>query len=128
MAPIRRRHSDESGAEIIEFSLVLPLLLLLVLGIFDFGLVFRAYEIITNAAREGARLSVLSGYTTTDVQTRVDQYVQAAGLGGPGTVTTATLAGVSSGDSPRRLAVGAGLDKVNGVVPDTCTSSMMPAT
>ena len=37
----------------IEFSLTLPLLLLIVLGIIEFGLIFREYEVITNAAREG---------------------------------------------------------------------------
>lgn len=84
----RRRFADQSGAEVIEFALVLPLLLLIVMGIIDFGLIFRTYEVITNAAREGARIGVLPGYGNADIIARVDQYVQAAGLGGPGTATT----------------------------------------
>ena len=43
----------ERGAELIEFALVLPLLLLLVLGIVDFGFMFQRLEVVTNAAREG---------------------------------------------------------------------------
>ena len=59
----------------------LPLLLLVVLGIVDFGRLFQRYEVLTNAAREGARVAVLpGGYSTTDVQDRVRQYLAAGGL------------------------------------------------
>ena len=44
---------SERGSQLIEFALVLPLLLLVVLGIMDFGLLFQRYEAVTNAAREG---------------------------------------------------------------------------
>ena len=86
MAAVTRRTarwSDESGAELIEFALVLPLLLLIVLGIIDFGFLFQRYEVITNAAREGARVAVLPGYGDADVIVRVDQYLTAGGLTGP---------------------------------------------
>ena len=75
-----RSPRSERGAQLIEFALVLPLLLLIILGIMDFGLLFQRYEAVTNAAREGARIAVLSGYTTPDVQARVTQYLGDAGL------------------------------------------------
>lgn len=75
-----RRLASEVGAELIEFALVLPLLLLVMLGIMDFGLLFQRYEAVTNAAREGARVAVLPGYAQADVQARVTQYLAAAGL------------------------------------------------
>ena len=90
MAALRRsraRWSDESGAELIEFALSLPILLLLGLGIMDFGLLFRRYEVITNAAREGARVGILPGYAAADVGVRVNQYVTTAGLTGTPTLT-----------------------------------------
>lgn len=68
------------GAELVEFALVLPVLLLVFAAIVDFALLFRSYEIVTNASREGARVGVLSGYSTTDAQTRALQYLDAAGL------------------------------------------------
>ena len=80
MAQVRRwfRHCrSDDGANLIEFALVLPLLLLVVLGIAEFGFIFQRYEVITNAAREGARLAVLPGYTTPDVQARVASYTYA---------------------------------------------------
>ena len=77
---ICRRIRCEKGAELIEFALVFPLLLLVVFGIMDFGLLFQRYEAVTNAAREGARVAVLPGYAQADVKARVIQYLAAAGL------------------------------------------------
>ena len=75
-----RRLACEKGAELIEFALVFPLLLLVMVGIMDFGLLFQRYEAVTNAAREGARIAVLPGYAQADVEARVIQYLAAAGL------------------------------------------------
>ena len=69
-----RRWRSEDGAQLVEFALVLPLLLLVMLGIAEFGFMFQRYEVVTNAAREGARLAVLPGYTDADVQARVASY------------------------------------------------------
>ena len=52
---LRLIRRSERGASLIETALVLPLLLLLVGGIVDFGFAFNNYITITNAAREGAR-------------------------------------------------------------------------
>jgi Flp pilus assembly protein TadG len=48
---------DSRGQSITEFALVLPLLLVLVGGIVDFGLIFFIGQVIQNAAREGARVA-----------------------------------------------------------------------
>ena len=70
-----RRFCGDQAAQLVEFALVLPMLLLVVLGIAEFGFIFQRYEVVTNAAREGARMAVLPGYTTADVTTRVRAYV-----------------------------------------------------
>jgi Flp pilus assembly protein TadG len=77
-----RRGLGESGQAIIEMALTLPLLLLIVLGMFDFGLMFQRYEVVTNAAREGARIGVLPGYSTTDANQRALDYLAVGGLSG----------------------------------------------
>lgn len=81
-----RTGRGESGAELVELAVVLPLLLILIAGIVDFGFLLQSFEVVTNAAREGARIGVLPGYKTADVQGRVNSYITAAGL--PGTATT----------------------------------------
>ena len=75
-----RRLSSERGSQIVEGALVLPLLLLVVLGILDFGMLFWRFESVTNAAREGARVAVLQGYEEADVELRVEQFLTDAGL------------------------------------------------
>ena len=76
----RKRLQSESGAELIEVALTLPLLMLVLLGIIEFGFVFQQYEVITNAAREGARVAVLPSYSTDDAKTRIQNYLDASGL------------------------------------------------
>src|SRR5438309_2240325 len=46
-----------SGAAIVEMALVTPILVMLLVGIVDFGRVWNAYEVVTNAAREAARIA-----------------------------------------------------------------------
>jgi Flp pilus assembly protein TadG len=72
------RRNGDRGAALVELALVVPLLLVLIAGIVDFGFAFQRYEVITNAAREGARLSSLTGYDDAFVQERVRDYVKKA--------------------------------------------------
>ena len=55
------RHQDrERGAAAVEFALVLPVLLLLLVGIIEFGRLYNAQIVITNAAREAARTMAIT--------------------------------------------------------------------
>ena len=56
---------DTHASQIVEFAVTLPLLLVLVVGIFDFGNAFNLKQKLTNAAREAARLGASS--TTSDL-------------------------------------------------------------
>lgn len=64
----------DRGATVVEFALLLPLLLLVVLGIVDFGRMLNAQITLTQAAREGARLVALG-------QPNVASRTQAAATG-----------------------------------------------
>ena len=92
----RRFLRAESGAEMIEFGLTLPLLLLLVSGMVEFGFLLQQYEVVTNAAREGARIAVLPTYAPSqtarvnNATARVNQYLTNAGL-------NQSLAGITVG-------------------------------
>ena len=46
---------DEEGQNIVEFALLLPVLMYLLMGIIQFGFIFAAYLTLNNAVREGAR-------------------------------------------------------------------------
>ena len=47
--------NNQNGAALVEFAIVLPLLLILIFGIIEFGVMFYDKAMITNATREGAR-------------------------------------------------------------------------
>jgi Flp pilus assembly protein TadG len=59
----RRPHHGERGAAVVEFALVVPVLLLLVLGIAEFGRAYNIQSIISGAAREGVRTMALENDT-----------------------------------------------------------------
>jgi hypothetical protein len=61
------RHGRERGAAAVEFALVLPLLLMLVVGIVDLGQVFNAEIVMDDAAKEAVRSLTLSGSTSQAV-------------------------------------------------------------
>ncbi len=82
MASLTRRTawSANEGAALVEFAVVLPLMLLVLFGMIDFGLLFQRYQVVTNAAREGARIAVLPGYSDADAEARVTEFLVAGGL------------------------------------------------
>lgn len=54
-----RKVRSEAGTALVETAITLPLLLLVAVGIFEFGRAYQTWLVLTNAAREGARLAVL---------------------------------------------------------------------
>jgi Flp pilus assembly protein TadG len=94
----RHRFRSQRGAELIEFALVLPILLLAFAAIVDFAMVFQRFLTVSNAAREGARIAVLPGYTLADVQNRVTLYVRQGT--GDATVSPTTVLTPVSIDPP----------------------------
>jgi len=77
---------------IVEAAFILPLFLLILIGILEFGLVFHDYLILQNASREGARYGAI-GRTQSEIEERVRDYsfalddggltVQVVNAGGP---------------------------------------------
>ena len=84
----------------------MPLLLLVVLGIFDFGFLFQRYEIVTNAAREGARVAVLPEYTDPhQAEMHAENYLHFSGIAGTA-VNTANCP-IGAALSPGRICISA---------------------
>ena len=73
----------EAGTALLETAVTLPLLLLVSVGIFEFGRAFQTWQVLTNAAREGARVAVLPNPATGAVESRVRDYIVAGQLPSP---------------------------------------------
>jgi Flp pilus assembly protein TadG len=56
------RRSDDRGAAMVEFAIVMPLLFLILFGIIEFAIAFNDYQSIRQGARDGARQAVVNDY------------------------------------------------------------------
>ncbi|MDH7480265.1 MAG: TadE/TadG family type IV pilus assembly protein, partial [Syntrophomonadaceae bacterium] len=63
----------ESGQTLVELALLLPVLLLLLLGVVEFGRILMTYLMISHSSREGARLAAVGGSDSAVVQRVQDQ-------------------------------------------------------
>lgn len=94
----RFRH-DDRGAVMVEFAIVLPVLLLILLGIIEFGRAYNAQVSIQAAAREGARELALDESSTE---------VESATRGGAPSVTIDSIAQApcpASGDGKAKVTI-----------------------
>lgn len=90
--PHKMQQFGQKGTATVEFGLLLPVLVLIVSGIIEFGLALYDKAVITNASREGARAGIVlrvPSVTPTEITARVTQYTGTAllSLGAPGAVT-----------------------------------------
>lgn len=74
------KRKKERGAALIESAITIPIILLISVGIFEFGRAFQTWQVLTNAAREGARVSIIAGRTNADVENAVRKYLEVGGL------------------------------------------------
>jgi Flp pilus assembly protein TadG len=92
--PSSSRKKSDRGTAAVEFALIVPVLLLIVFGIIDFGRALNAQISLTGAAREGVRLAAL-GYSNAAIDARVA--AAAPSLTG---VTTTVVASCPPGAGP----------------------------
>jgi Flp pilus assembly protein TadG len=88
---------NERGVVAAEFALLLPVLLLILFGIIEFGMMMYGREVVTNAAREGARAGIVQGppkRTASEITTIADNYLTGTGINPADVTFTATGAGL----------------------------------
>ena len=71
---------NQRGAALIETAFTIPIILLIAVGIFEFGRAYQTWQVLTNAAREGARVAILAEKTDADVAATVRNYMSTGGL------------------------------------------------
>ncbi len=102
MRRIRALLTGDEGQSMIEAAMTLPIVLLVCVGIFEFGRAFQTWQVLTNAAREGARIAVMPSSVPTGVQTIVKNYMTDGQLDAPA-VSSATVT-----VSPGTVGIGGG--------------------
>lgn len=87
---------DRRGTAVVELALVLPVFLLLVFGMIEFGRAVMVQHTLVNASREGARQAVIDGSTVAQVVNRVDTCLKAAAI--PGATIQYAVNGITVAD------------------------------
>lgn len=90
-----------SGAVAVEFAVVLPLFLIFVFGIIEFGMALYNKQVLTNASREGARAGIIARAprpTPEEIAKVVRQYLGKAGLDADKATILVQGAGGDSGE------------------------------
>lgn len=75
-----RIEAGRRGQAIIEFVLIVPLLMVFLFGIIEMGHAWNTHHVVTNAAREGARVAALPGMGADTVRATIEERLQAGGL------------------------------------------------
>jgi len=75
-----KRLRNQRGAALIETAITIPLVLLVSVSIFEFGRAYQTWQVLTNAAREGARVSILTDQTDNQVTAAVRNYMTSGRL------------------------------------------------
>lgn len=96
---ISMKRLNERGAVAVEFALLLPVVLLILFAIIDFGMMMYGREIVTNAAREGARAGIVQGppkRTSGEITTIASNYLNGTGVNQADVTFTPAGAGLAS--------------------------------
>jgi len=94
-----KRLRNQRGAALIETAITIPLVLLVSVSIFEFGRAYQTWQILTNAAREGARIAVLEGPTDAQVTTTVRNYLTAGRISNASSASVTVVRNVPFGST-----------------------------
>ncbi len=78
--PLRAWILGERASATVEFAMVLPILMLFLFGIIEFGRVLSVQHLLNTAAREGARTAVLPGADNAAVIAKINDVLSGAGM------------------------------------------------
>lgn len=73
-------NTSESGSATVEFALVLPIFLLLIFGMIEFGRLLSVQHLLNTAAREGARMASLPGADNASVIAKINEVLSGGGI------------------------------------------------
>jgi Flp pilus assembly protein TadG len=107
------RASDRRGSAVVEFAVVAPVFFLFIFGMIEYGRMVMVQQILTNAAREGARVGILDNSTQSDVDTAVDRYLTAANINGSTTTVTPNPPSSATSGNPVTVTVSVGFNQVS---------------
>lgn len=93
MRPMRPHPRKRRGASLVEFAFVCPVFFAMIFGVIEVGRGLMVQQLLTEAARRGARAGVIEGTSSAQIKSAVTDYLASVGVNG-------STAGVSVNDAP----------------------------
>ncbi|MDP8245602.1 MAG: TadE/TadG family type IV pilus assembly protein [Candidatus Hinthialibacter antarcticus] len=118
--PKKAWNQGERGSATVEFALVLPILMLMLFGIIEFGRVLSVQHLLNTAVREGARMAALPGADNATVIAKVNEVLSGAGVSYDGLQLTPADVSSASRNDPVTVRVQVNYESVawvGGIVP-----------
>ena len=109
----RSHRKERRGATVVEFAIIAPVFFLLVFGMIEFGRMVMVQQVITNASREGARVGVLDGATTTEIENTVNSYLASGSISGADVEVDPNPPSNAGYGEPVTVTVAVGFDEVS---------------
>lgn len=123
----RRRGRARHGLAVVEFAAVAPLLLVVTLGMIEYGRLVQVQQVLTNASREGARLAATGSVSASQVQAVVDSYLATAGINGETTTVSPSSPTSAGAGDPVTVSVSIPFSSVHWYPPVLITGMTMNA-
>ena len=95
----KRFMKNQRGSALIETAFTIPIVLLVSVAVFEFGRAYQTWQVLTNAAREGARVAVIAGTTDQQVTNTVRNYLTTGRLTNAGAASINISRTVPFGDT-----------------------------
>jgi Flp pilus assembly protein TadG len=100
------------GAAMVELAVCLPLLVMIILAIIEFGRGMMVAELLNDAARVGVRQAILAGSTNTAVSQTITNFVQSTNVNSQAITVTITVTPAAGNPDPANQIANAHLGDV----------------
>lgn len=98
---VRSQPSARRGASVVEMAIVLPVFMMVVMGIIEFGRGMMVGQLVTNAARYGARIAAVDGSSNASVTQDIENFlVEAVGIAPADATITITVTAAPGNPDP----------------------------
>jgi Flp pilus assembly protein TadG len=92
------RRRKRRGAAVVEFAIVVPIFILLIIGFIELGRALMVQQVLTNASRVGARTATMLNSTQSEVVNAVSEYADSVSVQSTQVVVTPDPAAAQTGD------------------------------
>lgn len=108
-------NKHRTGTAVVQFAIVFPIFFVFLLGFVEFGRASMVASLLNNAARNGARVGILSGKTNTNVTDAISTSLSNTGINGYTTTikVNGAVANVSTATSNDRITVAVAVPTAN---------------